>query len=184
MRCPSSETASPVRLSPKSTPSSFPRMCISSCIYCFLCRISNTLYYVYRFPRGVRPAAVSLMSRSKSSGCSFALSAARQRHIFPQERQRCTMIYPRRASGSQEIGSSAPPQGFARSPGLMSTCNDQRQKGQWLREEYPSGGTHFPQCAQKNPSSFLAKRLFCNASFCGINFTPVCLHRLPECVRR
>ena len=31
----SSETASPVRLSPKSTPSSFPRMCISSCIYCF-----------------------------------------------------------------------------------------------------------------------------------------------------
>jgi 1,4-dihydroxy-2-naphthoate octaprenyltransferase len=53
---------------------------------------------------------------------------------------------PLRPDVSTSVGSRIPRQGFLRSPGLMSTCWEYRQKGQWLRGVSCSvGRTSFPQ---------------------------------------
>ena len=50
------------------------------------------------------------------------------------------------------MGSSTPPQSEARSPGLISTWSERRQKGQWLRHEpFVRGGTSRPQWTQTKP---------------------------------
>ena len=74
--------------------------------------------------------AVSLMIRSRSSGCTLASWAARQREVPPHFSQRWIMTYPFLGCGSARTGRRGPPHSLARSPGLTSTCNDQRQKGQ------------------------------------------------------
>ena len=99
-----------------------------------------------------RPA-VRRISRSRSSS-----AAALFRRSSPHFRHRWITTKPFFGSGSVRIASRIPPQSAARSPGFTSTCREERQKGQWFREVYPSGGTSFPQAAQINPLSFLVKR--------------------------
>ncbi len=109
---------------------------------------------------------MSFIKRSVSSGWIFASCAALLRTVFPHLSQRWIIIYPRFGSGSARIGRRMPPQVFALSPGFISTCREQRQNGQWLREVYPSGSTSFPQFLHIKPLSFLVNR------FVSITYLP------------
>ena len=110
--------------------------------------------------------AVSAIIFFMLSGCISASCAARFLCISPHFVHLYTMIYPFFGSGMADIGSIGPRHSFALSPGFMSTCIDQRQKGQWSRELLPRGFTSLPQFRQINPLSFLENL------FTSIVFTP------------
>ncbi len=74
--------------------------------------------------------AVSLISRSVSSDCDFASSAALFLTTAPHFSHLWIIIKPFFASGSVCIGRRIPQQSFALSPGFISTWSEQRQKGQ------------------------------------------------------
>ena len=103
--------------------------------------------------------AVSLIIRSRSSGCVFASWAALLRTTVPHFSHLWMMIYPRFESGSAPAGRRIPPQLFALSPGFISTWSEHRQNGQWLREVYPRGKTSLPQFLHMNPLSFFENLL-------------------------
>ena len=57
------------------------------------------------------------------------------------------------------IGSKSPLQGFSLSPGLISTCLEYKQHGQWSLAVYVDFFTSFPQFSQIK-SSFIILNLF------------------------
>ena len=63
----------------------------------------------------------------------------------------------------------------------MSRCRDHRQKGQWLRDEEPSGRTSLPQWPQRNPESFFVNRLLSIQYFHGVSgASPFILSSYPQ----
>ena len=109
-----------------------------------------------------------------SSGCTFASCAALFLTVCPHFSHLWIITKPRLGSGSVFIGRKIPPQGFALSPGLISTWSEQRQKGQWFREVYPRGKTSLPQATQVKPLSFFVNLLFSISLLFRIKFLALC----------
>ena len=121
---------------------------VSLAAFCFFC------YFL-------KSATVSFIMSDMLSGCDFASIAALFRLISPHLRQRWIMTKPFLGSGTACIGSSSPRQGFALSPGFISTWSDHRQCGQWFLDVYPRGKTCFPQWTHTKELSFFVN-LFCS----------------------
>ena len=91
---------------------------------------------------------------------------------LPHISQRCVMIN-LSPLDSTATGAIIPPQVAARSPGLLSTCRDHRQFGQWF--VYPLPETTAPQWAQLKSSTVFVKPFIISPTHYD---TSVLIHRL------
>ena len=92
---------------------------------------------------------ISKIALSLSSGAHLFLT------VFPHLLHLKTITFPFFGLSSIWMGIKSPLQLFCLSPGFISTCNEHKQYGQWLREETLSGSTIFLQFWQTKPLSFL-----------------------------
>ena len=95
------------------------------------------------------------LTASDIKASSLSSPAVRLPLSFPHSTQRWTSIHSPLRFTDTAIASMSPRHPERLSPGLMSTCLDQRQSGQWFRWRVPgaSPGTYLPQCSQTKPSA-------------------------------